>query len=70
MQKALIHNAQIYALRHNLQLVERLGHGVHGIVLVAEDKGDAQACCCMFPFGLPFQGELSPRVWSEGVALG
>ena len=39
MQEALIHNAQIYASRHNLQLVERLGYGVHGIVLVAEDKG-------------------------------
>jgi hypothetical protein len=39
MQEALIHNAQIYASRHNLQLVERLGYGVHGIVIVAEDKG-------------------------------
>jgi hypothetical protein len=39
MQEALIHNAQTYASRHNLQLVERLGHGVHGIVLVGEDKG-------------------------------
>jgi len=38
MQEALIHNAQAHASRHNLQLVERLGHGVHGIVLVAEDK--------------------------------
>ena len=39
MQEALIHNAQAYASRHNLQLVEGLGHGVHGIVLVAEEKG-------------------------------
>jgi len=38
MQEALIHNAQIYASRHNLQLGERLGYGIHGIVIVAENK--------------------------------
>lgn len=38
MQETLIHNAQIYASCHNVQLGERLGSGVHGIVLVGEDK--------------------------------
>jgi hypothetical protein len=39
MQEASIRNAQLYASRHDLQVAERLGYGVHGIVLVAEGKG-------------------------------
>jgi hypothetical protein len=38
MQEIQLQNAQIYASRHNIQLAERLGDGVHGIVLVAEHK--------------------------------
>ena len=38
MHETQLQNAQIYAARHNLQLAERLGDGVHGIVMVAEDK--------------------------------
>lgn len=38
MHEIQLQNAQIYASRHNLQLAECLGDGVHGIVLVAEDK--------------------------------
>jgi hypothetical protein len=38
MEKALIRNARAYALRHQLQLAERLGFGIHGIIFVAEDN--------------------------------
>lgn len=31
-------NALAYAARHRLQLAERLGFGIHGIIHVAEDK--------------------------------
>jgi hypothetical protein len=31
-------NAAAYAARHNLQLTERLGFGIHGTVYVAENK--------------------------------
>jgi hypothetical protein len=36
--EALIQNARAYAARHDLQLAERLGFGVHGIIHVAENK--------------------------------
>ncbi|SRR6266545_3064238 len=36
MDEILTHHAQAYALRHNLRLAERLGHGIHGIVYAAE----------------------------------
>jgi hypothetical protein len=38
MNESLIHNANIYALRHQLSLAETLGFGVHGVIFVAEDK--------------------------------
>jgi hypothetical protein len=34
----LIENAHAYALRHQLQLTERLGFGIHGIIFSAENK--------------------------------
>jgi hypothetical protein len=37
-EEALIQNALAYAARHELKLAERLGFGVHGIILVAEHK--------------------------------
>ena len=37
MVEILIQNIRTYALRYELQLGERLGFGVHGIVFVAED---------------------------------
>jgi len=38
MEADLIQNALAYATRHQLQLAERLGFGVHGMIFVAEDK--------------------------------
>ena len=36
MEQLLIQNASAYAQQHQLQLAERLGFGVHGIIFVAE----------------------------------
>jgi hypothetical protein len=38
MEPALIQNARTYTSQHSLQLAERLGFGVHGIIFVAEDN--------------------------------
>jgi hypothetical protein len=38
MEQALVQNARAYASRHQLQLAERLGFGVHGIIFVAGDN--------------------------------
>ena len=38
MDEVFIQNAVAYASRHRLQLAERLGFGIHGIIYVAEDK--------------------------------
>ena len=38
MAAELIQNARAYASRHRLQLAERLGFGVHGMIFVAENK--------------------------------
>ena len=38
MEAVLIQNALAYAARRQLQLAERLGFGVHGMIFVAEDK--------------------------------
>lgn len=38
MEKAVIQNARAFAMRHQLQLAERLGFGIHGIIFVAEDN--------------------------------
>ena len=38
MDDVFIQNALTYAARHQLQLVERLGFGIHGIIYVADDK--------------------------------
>jgi hypothetical protein len=34
----IIENARVYARRHQLQLTERLGFGIHGIIFSAENK--------------------------------
>ena len=41
MEESLVQNAQAYASQHQLQLAERLGFGIHGIIFVAEDKSKA-----------------------------
>lgn len=38
MDEVFIKNLQSYAARHQLELAERLGFGIHGIIYVAEDK--------------------------------
>jgi hypothetical protein len=38
MDDVFIQNAQTYAVRQELQLAERLGYGIHGIIFVAENK--------------------------------
>jgi hypothetical protein len=38
MDDVFIQNALTYASQHQLQLAERLGFGIHGIIYVAEDK--------------------------------
>lgn len=38
MEERLLLNAQTYARRHQLRLAERLGFGIHGIILVTEDN--------------------------------
>lgn len=38
MDDVFIQNARTYASRHQLQLAERLGFGIHRIIHVAEDK--------------------------------
>ena len=37
-EAVLIQNAQIYASQHQLELAERLGFGIHGIIFTAKDK--------------------------------
>src|SRR5439155_294747 len=41
MEEILVQNAQAFASQHELQLAERLGFGIHGIIFVAEDKSKA-----------------------------
>src|SRR5207244_13653687 len=41
MEEILVQNAQGYASQHQLQLAERLGFGIHGIIFVAEGKSAA-----------------------------
>ena len=38
MAEAFIQNAFAYAARHQLELAERLGFGIHGMIFVAEHK--------------------------------
>lgn len=39
MEETLIKIALAYAAQHQLQLAERLGFGIHGIIFAADDKG-------------------------------
>ena len=39
MSDIAMQNAAAYAAQHHLRLVERLGFGIHGTVLVAEHEG-------------------------------
>ena len=41
MEEIIIQNARDYAALHNLQLTERLGFGIHGIIFVSENNSKA-----------------------------
>jgi hypothetical protein len=56
----LIENARAYARRHQLELAERLGFGVHGIVFLAENKANfGKSVLKIHRMDEPFQRELS-----------
>lgn len=38
MEETLISNARAYAAQHQLQLAERIGFGIHGIIFATENK--------------------------------
>ena len=40
MEDVFIQNALTYAARHHLELAERLGFGIHGIIFVAGNKSE------------------------------
>jgi hypothetical protein len=66
----LIQNAHAYALRHQLQLAERLGFGIHGIVCVAEDKSNfGKTAIKIHRYEEPYLRELSvyERLSDEGI---
>jgi hypothetical protein len=66
----LIENARVYARRHQLQLAERLGFGIHGIVFIAENKSNfGKSVLKVHRNSEPFLRELSAyeRLSDEGV---
>jgi len=66
----LIENARTYALQHQLQLVERLGFGIHGIVFVAENKLNVgRSALKTHRYEEPFLRELAAyqRLSAEGI---
>jgi hypothetical protein len=68
--KLLIENARVYAWRHRLQLAERLGFGVHGIVFMAENKLNfGKSVLKIHCSEEPFQRELAiyERLSEEGI---
>lgn len=40
MEDVFIQNALAYAAQHQLELAERLGFGIHGIIFVADNKSE------------------------------
>lgn len=60
MADAFIQNAIAYASRYQLQLAERLGFGIHGIIYVTEDKSGGGKTAIKAHRELePFRRELS-----------
>jgi hypothetical protein len=60
MEDVLIQNAVAYASQKNLQLAERLGFGIHGIIFVAEDKsGGGKTAIKAHRDWEPYRRELS-----------
>jgi hypothetical protein len=50
MEERLLQNARAYASQFRLQLAERLGSGVHGIVLVTENNAEAPSSAKQWVF--------------------
>ena len=66
----LIENARVYARRHQLQLAERLGFGIHGIVFSAENKANVgKSVLKVHRYEEPYLRELSiyQRLLEEGI---
>ena len=66
----LIGNAGAYALRHQRQLAERLGFGIHGIVFITESKSNlGKSVIKIHRYDEPFLRELSvyERLGDEGI---
>ena len=71
MEELLIQNARTYASQHQLRLAERLGFGIHGIVLVAENNTKAgKTAVKVHRAAEPFQREWAvyERLRDEGVS--
>jgi len=66
----IIENAHAYARKHQLQLTERLGFGIHGIIFSAENKSHlGKSVLKAHRDEEPFLRELSiyERLMAEGV---
>jgi len=64
----LIENARVYARRRQLQLAERLGFGIHGIVFSAENKSNfGKSVVKIHRYEEPYLRELSiyQRCWTR-----
>ena len=62
MDEILIQNAQAYTARHRLQLAERLGFGIHGIIFGTEgnlETGDIATAIKVHRTREPFSRELA-----------
>ena len=70
MEESLIQNARAFAALHGLQLAERLGFGIHGIVLVAENNPQSgQSALKAHRYLEPYQRERAvyERLHDAGV---
>src|SRR5580658_3077609 len=70
MEERLVQHARAYASQHELQLAERLGFGIHGIVFVAENKVQAgQTAIKVHRASEPFRRERAvyERLQEAGV---
>ena len=71
MDPTIIQHAREYALRHQLQLAERLGYGMHGNVFVAQsNRKDGNSALKAFSDGEAYLRERSvyERLKGAGIA--
>jgi hypothetical protein len=70
MEDVLIQNAAVYASQKKLQLAERLGFGIHGIIFVAEDKcGGGRTAVKAHREENPFRRELSAYIRLQQIGV-